>query len=101
MSDIDQLVKELLGSRAICGRGRSATGHPVILFAPWALHRDERHFPDPLTFKPELFDPEHGQQIPKYAYLPFSGGPRICLGNAFVMFQMKINLATIPLLDVF
>ena len=67
----------------------------LILFAPWALHRDAKYFPEPLAFKPERFDPEHGQPIPKYAYLPFGGGPRICLGNAFALLQMKINLATI------
>jgi cytochrome P450 len=67
----------------------------LILFAPWALHRDARYFPEPIAFNPERFDPVHGQPIPKYAYLPFGGGPRICLGNAFAMLQMKINLATI------
>jgi cytochrome P450 len=67
----------------------------LILFAPWALHRDADHFPDPLAFKPDRFDLEYGQRIPKYAYLPFGGGARICLGNAFALLQMKINLATI------
>ena len=67
----------------------------LIFFAPWALHRDAGHFPEPLAFMPERFDPEHGHPIPKYAYLPFGGGPRICLGNAFALLQMKINLATI------
>ena len=67
----------------------------LIFFAPWTLQRDARFFPEPLAFKPERFDPEQGQIIPKYAYLPFGGGPRICLGNAFALLQMKINLATI------
>jgi cytochrome P450 len=67
----------------------------LIFFAPWTLQRDPRYFPDPLSFKPERFDPQEGQPIPKYAYLPFGGGPRICLGNAFALLQMKINLATI------
>jgi cytochrome P450 len=67
----------------------------LILFAPWALQRDAKYFPEPLAFKPDRFDPEHGRPIPRYAYLPFGGGPRICLGNAFAMLQMKINLATI------
>lgn len=67
----------------------------LIFFAPWTLQRDPRYFPDPLSFKPERFDPQGGQPIPKYAYLPFGGGPRICLGNAFALLQMKINLATI------
>jgi cytochrome P450 len=67
----------------------------LIFFAPWALHRDADHFPEPLAFKPERFDPEDGQAVHKYAYLPFGGGPRICLGKAFALLQMKINLATI------
>jgi cytochrome P450 len=67
----------------------------LIFFAPWTLHRNAEYFPDPLAFKPERFDPEHGQPIPKYGYLPFGGGRRICLGNAFAMLQMRINLATI------
>jgi cytochrome P450 len=67
----------------------------LILFSPWVLHRNEAYFPEPLTFRPERFDSETGQEIDKYAYLPFSGGPRICIGNSFAMMQMKINLATI------
>jgi cytochrome P450 len=67
----------------------------LVLFSPWVLHRNEAYFPEPLTFRPERFDPETGQEIDKYAYLPFSGGPRVCIGNAFAMMQMKINLATI------
>ena len=67
----------------------------LILFAPWTLQRDAAYFPEPLVFRPERFDPAAGQEIPKYAYLPFSGGPRVCIGNAFAMMQMKINLALI------
>lgn len=75
--------------------GYSLPAKRLILFAPWVLHRDAKYFPEPLTFKPERFDPDHGQPVPRYAYLPFGGGPRICLGSAFAMLQMKINLATI------
>jgi cytochrome P450 len=67
----------------------------LVLLSPWVLHRNEAYFPDPLCFRPERFDTENGQEIEKYAYLPFSTGPRICIGNAFAMMQMKINLATI------
>ncbi len=67
----------------------------LILLSPWVLHRNEAYFPEPLRFRPERFDPETGQEIDRYAYLPFSTGPRICIGNAFAMMQMKINLATI------
>ena len=67
----------------------------LILLSPWVLQRSEAYFPEPLSFRPERFDPDIGQEIGRYAYLPFSTGPRICIGNAFAMMQMKINLATI------
>ncbi|MEM7800886.1 MAG: cytochrome P450, partial [Chloroflexota bacterium] len=67
----------------------------LILFAPWTLQRNEAHFPDALAFKPERFHPETGDAYHRYTYLPFSSGPRVCIGNAFSMLQMKINLATI------
>ena len=104
---LDQVIKEsmrLLPVTTVLTRqtampvqlaGYTLPKNRLILFAPWALHRDARFFPDPLAFKPERFDPDQGQPIPRYAYLPFGGGPRICLGNAFAMLQMKINLATI------
>ena len=48
---------------------------------------------DPLTFNPERFSLSARSQIPKFAYLPFSGGSRICLGQAFALTQMRLNLA--------
>jgi cytochrome P450 len=67
----------------------------LIFISPWVFQRDAANFPAPLQFEPERFDVESGADFPKYAYLPFSSGPRICLGNTFAMMQMKINLATI------
>lgn len=43
---------------------------------------DESYFPDPLAFKPERFLPENKENIPKFAFLPFGEGPRICLGKS-------------------
>lgn len=76
-------------------KGYTLPKRRLVLLSPWVLQRNEAYFPEPLTFQPERFDPENGQEIKKYAYLPFSTGPRICIGNAFAMMQMKINLATI------
>lgn len=75
-------------------------GYPIkkgntVIVAPWTLHRDARWFPDPLRFDPERFSPEHEANIPKYAYIPFGGGPRICIGNAFAMMEARLILATI------
>lgn len=67
---------------------------PVFL-CPWNLARDPRWFNDPLRFDPERFSPEREGEIPKYAYLPFGGGPRICSGIHFAMMEARFTLATI------
>jgi cytochrome P450 len=59
--------------------------------AQWVVHRDPRWFPEPNRFLPERW--EHAS-IPKHAYFPFGGGPRICIGNAFAMMEMVLVLAT-------
>ena len=75
--------------------GYSLPKNRLILFAPWVLQRDPAYWDDPLEFRPNRFDPTAEHLIPKYAYLPFSAGPRVCIGNTFAMMQMKINLAMI------
>ncbi|HVV44911.1 MAG TPA: cytochrome P450, partial [Bryobacteraceae bacterium] len=59
------------------------------------LHRDPRFFEDPLRFDPDRFLPEHEARIPKYAYLPFGGGRRICIGNHFALTEGQIILETV------
>jgi cytochrome P450 len=60
--------------------------------AQWVVHRDPRWFPQPNAFRPERWE---NISIPKHAYFPFGGGPRICIGNAFAMMEMVLVLATI------
>lgn len=72
---------------------RSIPKKAVVLISPWTLHRRSDIYPEPLKFNPERF--RDRSQIPTFAYLPFSGGTRICIGQAFAMTQMRINLATI------
>jgi len=60
----------------------------------YGLHRDARYFPNPDVFDPERFSPEREKDIPKYAYLPFGGGPRVCIGNAFALMEARLILAT-------
>ena len=66
-----------------------------MLMAPWVLHRRPDVYPEPLRFDPDRFAPDQQATRPKMAYLPFSGGPRSCIGQGFAMMQMKINLAMI------
>lgn len=67
----------------------------TVFVAPYAVHRNPRYFSDPLTFDPERFSPENEKHIPRYAYFPFGGGPRVCIGNSFAMMEAQLILATI------
>jgi len=57
--------------------------------------RDERYFERPDKFEPERWTPERSERLPKYAYFPFGGGPRQCIGNYFAMMEVVLLLATI------
>ena len=67
----------------------------VVLIAPSTLHRREEYFPDPEKFDPERFTPEREKRLPRYAYLPFGAGPRICIGMYFAMMEGHLLLATL------
>lgn len=66
-----------------------------LAISSYAMHRDPQLFPDPLRFAPERFAPENEGNIPKYAYLPFGGGPRVCIGNSFALMEARLALITI------
>ena len=65
-----------------------------IVISPYALHRRPDYWPEPEGFWPERFAPGARTDRPKMAYLPFGGGPRICIGNSFAMMEHAIVLAT-------
>jgi cytochrome P450 len=66
-----------------------------IVISPYALHRRPDYWPEPDAFWPERFAPGARTDRPKLAYLPFGGGPRICIGNSFAMMEHAIVLATV------
>jgi cytochrome P450 len=67
----------------------------LVMIHPHLIHRDPRWWDDPDRFMPERFSPENEAKLRKYAYLPFGGGPRICIGNSFAMMEAVLLLATI------
>jgi cytochrome P450 len=66
-----------------------------VCVLPWVTHRDPRFFPDPEEFRPERWTSEFEQSLPRFAYFPFGGGARQCIGNAFAMQEAVLVLATI------
>jgi cytochrome P450 len=75
-------------------------GHPVskgrtVLMPQWIVHRDSRWYVEPERFLPERWEGEAAKRLPKFAYFPFGGGPRQCIGNTFAMMETVLVLATI------
>ncbi len=88
------------------GIGREAVGECEIgafrvpagtqlLMSPWVMHRDPRYFEEPETFYPDRWAGDATRGLPKYAYFPFGGGPRLCIGQSFARIETVLLLATI------
>ncbi len=77
----------------ICGR-RVAKGQQVMI-APWVLHRHEALWEHPSRFEPDRFSAENSTGRDRFAWLPFSGGPRVCIGMGLAMTEASLILATI------
>ena len=67
----------------------------TLFISPWVLQRDPRYFEEPQEFRPERWAAEFETRLPRYVYLPFGGGPRICIGHRFAMMEAMLLLATI------
>ena len=103
----DQVVTEtlriyptvwLLGREAIEPTEVAGVQIPVgttVYMSQWVIHRDPRFFDEPLVFRPERWDDNLAKKIHRYAYFPFGGGPRICIGNNFALMEAILLLASI------
>ena len=88
----------IVGRRALGpfeANGYEVPAHSIVLVSQYVTHRDARWFPDPERFDPDRFSPERQAERPKFAYFPFGGGPRVCIGEQFAWMEGVILLATI------
>ncbi|HZZ80855.1 MAG TPA: cytochrome P450 [Gemmataceae bacterium] len=67
----------------------------TVLMPAWVVHRDARWYDEPERFRPERWGKERVKSMPKFAYFPFGGGPRVCIGQQFAMMELILILATI------
>lgn len=75
--------------------GYAIPANSMIITSPYAVQHNAAIWPDPEVFDPDRFTPERSADRPHYAYFPFSGGPRMCIGVSFAMMEAQIILAAI------
>jgi cytochrome P450 len=67
----------------------------ILAISPLATGRNAKYFDNPLEYRPERWTRESERRLPRGAYVPFAGGPRVCLGKQFAMMEMRIILGTL------
>ncbi|GBO18931.1 Cytochrome P450 4V2 [Araneus ventricosus] len=87
------LARYINNDTEICGY-QIPKGTTCLVF-PHVLHRDEKVFPNPEAFKPDRFLPENSITRHPYAYIPFSAGPRNCIGHKLVLMELLTVTSTI------
>ncbi len=66
-----------------------------MMLMTYQVHRHPDYWSEPDKFMPERFSDENAKHIKKFAYFPFGGGPRLCIGNSFAMMEMQLVIATL------
>nr|XP_014087247.1 probable cytochrome P450 4aa1 [Bactrocera oleae] len=82
------LMARKLGEEVHLGKYTLPAGSNIFI-CPYATHRLPHIYPDPEKFDPERFSPQNMETRHPYAYIPFSAGPRYCIGNRFAIMEMK------------
>jgi len=88
----------LIGRRALVDYplgGYVVPARSIIIMSPYVLQRDTRYYADPERFDPDRWTPAFRAGLPKFAYFPFGGGPRQCIGESFAWMELILLVATI------
>jgi cytochrome P450 len=75
--------------------GYQIKANSLIYISPYLTHRHPDFWADPERFDPDRFTPERSADRPRFAYFPFGGGPRLCIGNRLAQLEAQLTLATI------
>ncbi|MGO4423483.1 cytochrome P450, partial [Streptomyces sp. MCAF7] len=87
-------VSRLAVAETVIG-GRRIPAGAAVLVSQWVAHRHPAYWEDPERFDPERFTPQAEADRPRYAYFPFGGGPRACIGQHFSTLHSVLSLATL------
>jgi cytochrome P450 len=90
---VHTIGRQAIGADTLAGR--HIPKGSTILIAPWLLHRHVKLWENPGRFDPERFSPKASAARPRFSYLPFGGGKRICIGAAFAVAEATVLLATL------
>jgi cytochrome P450 len=88
----------IIGRRAIAEypvRDYVIPARGIVIMSPYILQRDGRFFPDPDSFRPERWTPEFKAALPPFAYFPFGGGARRCIGESFAWMELVLVMSTL------
>jgi cytochrome P450 len=75
--------------------GYTIPANSIVFMSAYTMHRHPAFWENPEGFDPERFTPERSAERPQFAYFPFGGGPRLCIGSNFAMQEAQLLLATI------
>ena len=76
-------------------RGHTVPAGSMVSLSPWTCHRDPRWWDEPAAFRPDRWRDDRSDDRPEYAYFPFGGGPRHCIGMRFARLELRLALATL------
>jgi cytochrome P450 len=88
----------IIGRRAIADYPLGpylAPARAILVMSPYVVQRDARYYQDPERFNPDRWTPEFRATLPRFAYFPFGGGPRQCIGESFAWMELVLLVAAI------
>ena len=89
---IPVLMRHAVADDVVCGRHVPAKS--LIAIMPYVVHHHRKLWPDPERFDPDRFTPENIRSRSRYSYIPFSVGPRACVGLSLAMLELVLIIAT-------